>query len=304
MKTLIFVLTIGLLTITSCQTANFGNFNKRKFTNLKPLQNNNAQEKENEEQSSLTFDEPKIADRTDFKADLDRITENDPKIKSIQKAINDGEKIILKSGGDYYEVKKPFYDGISRSLIGRLVKIDEPVEEDHLEIGSNDYRTNPNGLSEISMNDITFYQSKQGVKQNIEEPVEKDNPEKIETEKTPVKQAPTQAKVVNQQENDRHTKLARETFFTGLGFVGVMLVSVILAVTLNIFGLIFLLGAAFLLAYILMCCSMFHGKRIKHKSRKAKYINNAARVFFILGTIVCGIALLVGVGALFLVLIF
>ena len=296
MKTLVFSLTILVLGLTSCQMANFSNFNKKKFTNLKPIQSNYADQEKDADKvlTNKGLKDEELGLTLNFSDDLDRLTENDPKILAIQKAIKDGTPIVIKDGEDLYKVKKPFYDGISRSIIGDLVELDSPLDEEYLELTVKDVRENKYGLTEISTNDVSFYQFKAVKKENVEEQVEEVIPEKTEANKNPVEQAPTQERVVNKVENDRHTKLSRETFFIGLGFVGVMLVSFLFAVGMSIFGLIFVIGGAFLIAYILMCCSMYHAKRIRQKSNKARYIRNAARVFFIIGSIVLGIVVLIG----------
>ena len=317
MKTLIFSLTIALLTITSCQTANYGNFNKRKFTHLKPIQSKYEEnEKTDKLMCSLAIYDNEEIPTINFKGDLDRINENDPKIVSIQKAVKDGKKIIVKSGDDYYEMKKPFYDRISRNLIGELVEVDEEtLDEERLEITVGDYRQNPNGMAEISVNDITSYESKRADKIKIEDEEDNNDLEKVETEKTPVKQSPTQAMSAedNQKAKDFYDKSteaknARNAFFTGLFFAGLVAGSIFAFMATVFFPILILAAIAILPALILMIVSKVQSKRYINRAKKndvgvykkGTSIRRAATFFMILGIIVTGVGLIIGGGWLLL----
>lgn len=304
------------LGFTSCQTANFNNFNKKKFTNLKPIEATYPEQDSEVSVQASALTENNSELNKNFKDDLDRLTENDPKIIAIQKAIKSKTPIIIKDGDLIYEVKKPFYDGIARSLIGDLVELDEVPNEEYLELSVDGVKESRYGLTEISTNDIKFYQSKSGLKEKVEEPVEEKFPdeEKIEKEKIekePVKQAPIQAMSAEQYQKSKRATVARKTFFAGLGFVVAMVITAAIFVLGNFWPLLIVLGILYLIAFILMCTSVHNSKLLRRElegknqrmNRKANNIRRGAIVFMILGLCVIGMALIGGLGTLLLFLI-
>lgn len=372
MKTLIFLLALCLLTITSCQTTNF---NKRKFTDLKPIHGKYEEnDKLVQEECMLAFDDKVEETSVNFKEDLDRLTENDPRIISIQNAIKEGIKIVIKSGDDYYEMKQPFYDGLSRNLIGSLVKKDEQTAEEHIEITVSDYRKSPNGLVEISVNDISSVENKQELIQHQEpglivqteeaptledvEKVEKcdtivmnsgsrfvckilaqdaeiitfsmcSDPEKeyqvamgdvqeilgseeevkdIKVEKPEIKQTPLKQEEIQEMSIEDYKKSvpgrkAKMSFLIGLPFVGIAVISFLLAAAF--FSLIFLpvFIISFVVAFTLMCISLRNSKILKDElktknqkmNKKAERIRKAARVFAIIGIVILSVGLVAGI---------
>lgn len=304
------------LGFTSCQTANFNNFNKKKFTNLKPIEATYPEQEREVSGQSLALTENNSELNKNFKDDLDRLTENDPKIIAIQKAIKSKTPIVIKDGDVIYEVKKPFYDGIARSLIGDLVELDEVPNEEYLELSVDGVKESRYGLTEISTNDVKFYQTKSGLIEKVEEPVEEKSPdeEKIEKEKIekePVKQMDSKPILMERMTDEEaesipHTKNARNTFFSGLVAVVAMFLTVAITVVLSSPWLLIGTAVLFLIAFILMCVSLSQSKKLaretkkrnKKMNRKASHVRGATRVFFILGLAVFGIGLLIGLAVL------
>lgn len=311
MKNLIIVLSVFVLGLNSCQTANFDNFNKQKFTSLKPLEAKQEKNSDIPEQDKVNLAitaQQTTADNADTD-ELDRLTENDPKILAIQEAIKNEKPIFISDGEKLFQVRKPFYDGISRSLIGDLVEVIAPVKEDYLELRVKEVRESRYGLTEISTNDINSFQSKQVEKEKVEEPEEEIEPLKEEGGKKIIKQEPTQAMDVSstKEANDFYYKSksaqkARGTYFLGLALAIVVIGTVLAFLSTFFMPLIIIAAVALVPALALMITSSRASKRYYNEAKKSKVkiarkgrnIKNAASVFMVLGIIASGLGLLIG----------
>lgn len=300
------------LGFTSCQTANFNNFNKKKFTNLKPIEATYPEQDSEVSVQASALTENNSELNKNFKDDLDRLTENDPKIIAIQKAIKSKTPIIIKDGDLIYEVKKPFYDGIARSLIGDLVEIDEPLDEDYLELTVKGVKESRFGLTEISVNDISFYQRVNATQKEVEEDeqeIEPGNGEKEQIEREPIKQQEAQALNLNAEEESKqfyfkskHATNARGTFTVGAILAFVVVASLGMVALLSLIPFLAVAAAAIVPALILMIVSYKQSRKYQKECKKAskkeykqgRRTRKAALFFIILGSIVMGIGLLAG----------
>lgn len=275
MKTLLFLMTLVLLGFTSCHTANFNNFNKKKFTNLKPTSTTYPDQDAPVQTHSSAFSDSKSPQKVNFKDDLDRLTENDPKILEIKKAIKNGTKIFIKNDTTYYQVNDPFYDGFSENLIGRLEKSEKPENEDFLEVKVSNLKENKVGFTEISANDIIsaetvigFDNLKVGAEEaHVTEPEESrqfDQNEKANWKET-YKSRVRKVKIHNLDSNpeaavhdsDSFKKGRKQFLLTMLVFLPLAAIFLLLGIFAN-FAFIFLGAALLIITYSVGCVSAFN----------------------------------------------
>ena len=163
MKSLILSLTIQILGFTSCQTANFNNFNKKKFTKLKPIEASYKDQADFSDGAPSTLIDQQIDLESNFKDDLDRVTDEDPKALAIKNAIEKGTPIVLEKDGIYYLVKEPFYDAITEKLDGKIEKLDSVYDSKNLEVTLwEELLINENESAEISISNVRWVEFKTG----------------------------------------------------------------------------------------------------------------------------------------------
>lgn len=265
MKTLIIFLSTIAVGFTSCQTGNFNNFNRKKFTNLKPLKSqsvskNSIKEECHHKNVFKEFDE------------AEKINDKDPKVIALKNAINKGTKIIVKKDDEYFVVKNPFYDQTANTLFGKMNKLDTISELNYLQLETLVFHKKKNGQSEISMTDVLSvdYISDNQQESNIETKGEEIDTNWKETYKQEIASIPIKS-LKEDPEHEVHESeykvRARKTFFQCVA-LWYPLSGVFIALYLVAFPFAIIGGVMLIVAFIMAARSAYNSRMYFDECKK------------------------------------